>query len=76
MKLLIQDTTREERERIVAQSLGYVDASCDGCSSGLLEMYEDYIEGRRELKDINMSYHAGYISGDDIPPQAPSCPLK
>lgn len=76
MKLLIQDTTREERERIVAQSLGYVDASCDGCSSGLLDMYEDYIEGRRELKDINMAYHAGYISGDDIPPQTPSCPLK
>ena len=34
VKYLIKDTTREERERIVAESLGNIDASCDGCSSG------------------------------------------
>ena len=33
---LIKDTTREEREQIVAESLGYMEANCDGCSSGLV----------------------------------------
>ena len=27
---LIKDTTREEREQIVAESLGYMEANCDG----------------------------------------------
>lgn len=61
--ILIKDTTREERERIVADSLGAMDASCDGCSAGMYEMYEDYIEGKRELREINMEYRAGYVSG-------------
>ena len=62
--LLIKDTTREEREKIVAESIGYIDGSCDGCMAGLAEMYQDYIEGRREIKDINMSFKANYESGD------------
>lgn len=61
--ILIKDTTREEREQIVADSLGTMEAACDGCSAGMYEMYEDYIEGRRELHDINMEYRAGYVSG-------------
>ena len=32
---LIKDTTKEEREQIVAESLGYMEANCDGCTSGL-----------------------------------------
>lgn len=61
---LIADTTREEREQIVKESLGYIDATCDGCMAGLAEMYQDYIEGKRELKDINMSFNANYVCGD------------
>ena len=65
--LLIKDTTREEREQIVADSLGAMDASCDGCSAGLYEMYQDYIEGRRELREINMEYRSRYVSGRQGP---------
>ena len=36
--ILIADTTREERERIVAESIGNIDGLCDGCSPGLVEM--------------------------------------
>ena len=54
VKYLIKDTTREERERIVAESLGNIDASCDGCSSGIVEMYQDYIDGKKELREISM----------------------
>jgi redox-regulated HSP33 family molecular chaperone len=52
MSILIQDTTREERERIVAESIGNIDSACDGCSPGLAEMYQDYIDGKKELKEI------------------------
>ena len=61
--LLIADTTREEREAIVAESIGNIDGACDGCSPGLIEMYQDYIEGRREMRDINMAFNARYTSG-------------
>ena len=70
--LLIKDTTREEREQIVAESLGNINGSCDGCAAGLADMYQDYIDGKRELKEINMSFRAGYISGDEGP-QKRSC---
>jgi hypothetical protein len=65
--ILIKDTTKEEREKIVAESIGYIDGSCDGCMAGLAEMYQDYIDGKREIKDINMSFKATYESGDDGP---------
>ncbi len=61
--LLIADTTREERERIVAESIGNIDGACDGCRPGLIEMYQDYIEGRKELRQVNMEFNARYISG-------------
>ncbi len=64
---LINDTTKEERERIVADSLGNINGSCDGCAAGLADMYQDYIDGKRELKEINMSFRAGYISGKEGP---------
>ena len=65
--LLIKDTTKEEREQIVAESIGYIEGSCDGCMAGLAEMYQDYIDGKREIKDINMSFKASYESGLDGP---------
>lgn len=56
--ILIKDTTREERERIVAESIGNINGSCDGCAAGLAEMYQDYIDGRKEIRDINMEFCA------------------
>lgn len=53
---LIKDTTREEREKIIAESIGNVEGLCDGCMAGLAEMYEDYIEGRKEIREINMEF--------------------
>ena len=64
---LIKDATREEREQLVAESLGNISASCDGCRAGIVEMYQDYIDGKKELKEINMEFHARYVSGDEKP---------
>ena len=61
--ILIQDTTREERERIIAESIGNIDGLCDGCSPGLIEMYQPYIEGYKELREINMEFNAWYTRG-------------
>ena len=61
--ILIADTTREEREQIVAESIGNIEGLCDGCSPGLIKMYQDYIEGHKELREINMEFNARYTSG-------------
>ena len=55
----------DELERIapVYAVRGSIDGACDGCSPGLIEMYQDYIEGRRELREINMAFNARYTSG-------------
>ena len=65
--LLIADTTREERERIVADSIGNISGLCDGCSPGIIEMYQDYIDGKTELREINAAFNAGYVSGRQGP---------
>jgi len=65
--LLIADTTKEERERIVAESLGQMDGACDGCAPGIVEMYQDYIDGKLELREVNMRYRASFVSGEEAP---------
>lgn len=67
MRYFIFETTKEERERIVAESLGNIAASCDGCMAGLAEMYQDYIDGKRELREINAEFNTRYVKGDDMP---------
>lgn len=67
MSYLIKDTTEEERKQIVEESLGNISASCDGCSIGIIEMYQPYIDGLKELRDINMEFRTGYVSGSEVP---------
>ncbi|MEE3497362.1 MAG: purine biosynthesis protein PurH [Butyrivibrio sp.] len=65
--LLIKDTTRKEREQIVADSIGNIDGACDGCAAGLAEMYQEYIDGKKELREINAEFRAWYTSGAQGP---------
>ena len=67
MGILIKETTKEERERIVAESIGNINGACDGCMAGLADMYQDYIDGKREIREINMSFRAQYESGIEGP---------
>ena len=73
--LLIADTTRAEREQIIAESIGNIDGACDGCRPGIIEMYQDYIDGRKELRQINMEFNARYVSGA-MGPAKESCGLS
>ncbi|GEM_PF-133810 len=63
--ILIKDTTREERIRIVNKALSWCDDSscenCSGCSMGvgsLTAMYQPYIDGKLEIAEINMLHAA------------------
>ena len=58
MSILIKDTTKEEREKIVSESIGNINGACDGCMAGLADMYQDYIDGKREIRDINMDFRS------------------
>ena len=70
---LIKDTTREEREQIVAEALGNIETNCDGCMPGLAEMYLAYIDGEMELRECNAAFNKGYISGKQGPERGGSC---
>ena len=69
MKILIKDTTREEREEIIRRSLDCGGGGCENCSSCCLgggdpyKMYQDYIDGKREISEINAEYRAKYLHG-------------
>lgn len=67
MSYLIKDTTKEERKKIVDEALGNIEANCDGCFSRLADMYDEYIEGKKELREINMEFNAHYVSGKEGP---------
>lgn len=58
---LIKNTTREQREKIVQDSLGAC-GNCDGCGIGrMIDMYQDYIDGKREISEITGAYNASYV---------------
>jgi hypothetical protein len=61
--LLIKDTTREERIRIVQQGLNQCGGSCNFCNGcdnlggGSVDaFYEPYINGEKELRQLNEEY--------------------
>ncbi|MCD8372500.1 MAG: hypothetical protein LUD27_04270 [Clostridia bacterium] len=64
--ILIKDTTKEEREDIIRRSLDLC-GGCENCSAcalgggSVFEMYSDYIEGKREISEINAQYNARYL---------------
>ena len=72
---LLSETTKEEREAIVKESLGNIEASCDGCMAGLTEMYQEYIDGTKEIRDINMEFNAHYVREDLDEKSKRSCPM-
>jgi uncharacterized protein YabE (DUF348 family) len=38
--------------------------------AGLAQMYQDYIDGKKELREINMEFNARYVKDDDMPRRA------
>ncbi|MCD7729156.1 MAG: hypothetical protein LUI60_04510 [Clostridia bacterium] len=64
--ILIKDTTKEEREEIIRRSLdcGGGCENCSACALGggsVFDMYQDYIDGKREISEVNAEYRARYL---------------
>ena len=63
--ILIKDTTKEERIRIVQQGLSQCGGACDFCNGcdnlggGAVDsFYEPYINGEKELRQLNEEYRS------------------
>ena len=66
--ILIKDTTREERIRIVNQSLAVCGQECEFCNGcdnlggGKVEtFFQPYIDGEKELREINAEYQPRWV---------------
>ena len=67
--ILVKDTTRAEREQIVRQALwGACGAECEFCSGcdnlgggRIEEIYRPYIDGEKEIREINEEYRAPFV---------------
>ena len=55
---LIKDTTKEERIALIRQWIPAEDGLED-CEIDLWDMYRDYINGEREIAEINAAFAAG-----------------
>ena len=69
--ILIKDTTKEEREAIIRKSMD-CGGECENCSSCWIgggspwDIYQDYIDGKREIREINMDYIEKHRQGRKI----------
>ncbi len=65
-KILIKDTTPEERLALILSSLSCNEsAGCENCSGcGIygagdpIAFYQDYIDGKKEISQINMEFYS------------------
>lgn len=55
--ILIKDTTKEERIAIIREWIP-ADDGLEDCEIDLWDMYRDYINGEREIAEINAAFSA------------------
>ena len=55
--ILIKDTTKEERIALIREWIP-VEDGLEDCEIDLWEMYRDYINGEREIAEINAAFSA------------------
>ena len=56
---LIKDTTKEQRIALIKEWLP-VEDGLEECEIDLWDMYREYINGEREIAEINADFHANY----------------
>ncbi len=56
---LIKDTTKEERIALIKEWVP-VDDGLEDCEIDLWEMYRDYIDGKKEIAEINAEFQSDY----------------
>lgn len=58
---LIKDTTKEERIALIKEWIPD-DDGLEDCEIDLWDMYQDYIDGKREISEINASFQTDYFT--------------
>ena len=58
---LIKDTTKEQRIELIKSWMPQEDG-LDDCEIDLFDMYKDYIDGKREIREINESFSGPYYA--------------
>ena len=56
---LIKDTTKEERIALIREWVP-MDDGLNDCEIDLWDMYRDYINGKKEISEINGEFRAEY----------------
>ena len=59
---LIKDTTKQQRIELIKSWMPQEDG-LDDCEIDLFDMYKDYIDGKREIREINESFNPTYYAG-------------
>lgn len=54
---LIKDTTKEERIALIREWIP-IDDGLENCDIDLWDMYRDYIDGKKEIAEINAEFKA------------------
>jgi hypothetical protein len=67
-QFLIKNTTRQQRETIIKAALSCGGGGCENCSAcGVYgagdpyDMYQPYIDGQKEIEEINREFRARYL---------------
>lgn len=58
---LIKDTTKEERIALIKEWITD-DDGLEDCDIDLWDMYRDYIDGKKEIAEINAEFQADYCT--------------
>lgn len=58
---LIKDTTKSERIAIIKEWIP-ADDGLEDCDIDLWEMYRDYIDGKKEIAEINAEFQSDYYA--------------
>ena len=56
---LIKDTTKQERIELIREWLP-VDDGLEDCEIDLWDMYRDYIDGKKEIAEINAEFQTNF----------------
>lgn len=63
--ILIKDTTKEERIALIREWIP-VEDGLEDCEIDLWDMYRDYINGEKEIAQINAEFQTGFYEESDL----------
>ena len=59
--ILIKDTTKQERIELIREWQP-IDDGLEDCEIDLWDMYKDYIDGKKEIAEINAEFRTDFFA--------------